>query len=249
MSRKEKDVRGREARAHRTTVWRFLPALLALIFLAPITSVSADTQITSGTAQVSNALEYGNTVYSIEWSYPSTAQVGTNLTIAVTLHVISLNGLVEYVAQYGLYVYVYIGTHVLNNSVSAGVQAGSISAGVPMFLYPGATWGPNDVTFPLTENNTGIAKGQSTNATVTIRLGDTVWVGGQALAIYLTEPPMQTAAGGLVIQNQVASASTSTTGQGTTQNYLPYVLLVSGAVLILLVGILTREPRPQANKK
>jgi hypothetical protein len=243
MLRKKKDGRGREGGAHRTTPCRFLPVLLTMILLIPVQNISAAVQTTSGTTQLSNTVEYGTTAYSVDYSYPSTAEVGTNLTIAVALHVNSLTGLVEYVYSYRLVVNVYVGTQrVLNGSIDGGVQ--------PIFLYPGSTWGPNNISILLTAGNTGLAKGQSLNATVSITLSDTVYVGGKQIALYLTEPAMQGQAGGFVIQNAVASTSTSTTGQGTGQTYLPYALLASGAVLVLLVVFLPRGPRsPQANQK
>ena len=242
MLRNKKYGRARGRGAHRIPPCRVLPILLALILLIPVHGISAADQITSGTVKLSNALNYGSTAYSIDYSYPSTAEVGTNLTIAVTLHVNSLNGLVEYVYDYRLDVDVYIGANVLNGSVTADA--------IPLSLYPGSTWGPKDVTIPLTADNTGLAKGASANATVTIRLGDTIWVGGQYLAAYHTEPPMQGAAGGFAIQNVVASTSSSTTGQGTIQTYFPYVLIATGAVLILLMVALLRRPlSPQASQK
>jgi hypothetical protein len=168
--------------------------------------------------------------------------VGTNLTIAVTLHVNALTGLVEYLYDYRIVANVYVGTQrVLNGSVN-GVYL--------RFLYPGSTWGPNNVTIPLTEANTGLAKGESANATVTITLGDTVWIAGPQISLYLTEPAMQGSAGSLVVQNAVATTSTSANGQGAGQSYLPYALIASGVVLVLLVVFLPRGHRsPQANKK
>jgi hypothetical protein len=207
--------------------------------LTPFYGVYAAAQITSGTAQLSNALQYGSTTYSVDYSYPSTAEVGTNLTITVTLHVKSLTGVVEYVNDFRLVANVYVGPQlVLNGSIDGGTQ--------PLFLRSGATWGPKDVIIPLTAQNTGVAKGASANATVSITLVDTVWVADPRIGDYHTEPAMQGAAGGLVIQNAVAS----TTGQGTFQTVLPYALLASGAVLVVLAVFLRRGPRsPQANQR
>jgi len=238
MLRNEKEGRGHNRTGNRVA-GRFLPVLLTMVLLTPIQNVSAAVETTSGTTHMSNTLEYGYSAYSVDYSYPSTAQVGTNLTVSVTLHVNSLTGLVEYLYDYKLAANVYIGPrHLLNGSITGGVT--------PLFLYPGSTWGPNNVTIPLTADNTGLAKGASANATVSITLADTVYVGGRDIALYLTEPPLQGQAGSLLIQNIGTSSSTSTAGQNTGQTgqtYRPYAFMASGVVLMLLAVFLTRGPR------
>jgi len=233
MSRDNKERRSRGAK--RIMPVRFLPVVLAMVFLLLVQSTLAAVQITSGTSQLSNTLAYGNTAYSVDYSYPTIAKVGTNLTISFTLHVISLTGLVEFITNYRLLANVFIGT---DHSVSGSINSGD----TPPSLYPGSTWGPNNVTIPLTAQNTGVAVGQSANATVSITLQDRVRYGGQ-LQVYVTEPAMQGQAGNLVIQNFATSSSSSTSSQTGGQSYLPYALLAAGAVLMLSAVFLTRGPR------
>lgn len=203
-----------------------LIALGAMVFLTPIANAQAAVPVASGAVQLSNTLSVGDTAYSVNYSYPSVAQVGSNLTIALTLHVDSLTGLVEYLFSYALVAEVFVGQDVLNGSIYSGNGAS--------FLYPGATWGPNNVTIPLTEDDTGLSPGASANASVTIMLEDTLWWGGQ-LSVFHTEPAMQGSAANLVIQNPAGSTKSSTTqktaGQGNT--YLPYELLALGAALVV----------------
>ncbi|MDA4118832.1 MAG: hypothetical protein OK455_10885 [Thaumarchaeota archaeon] len=155
----------------------------------------------------------------------------------ISVHVVSLTGLIEYVTAYRVVVNVFVGNgHLLNASF--------ISNDTASFLYPGSTWGPLNVTLPVTAQNTNLATGQSTNATVSITLQDEVYYGVPRYNTE-TEPAMQGEAGGLLIQNVVASTTTSTqVSGGTGQNYLPYALLSSGAVLMVLGVFLTRGPRP-----
>jgi hypothetical protein len=246
LLRKEKEGGCREDGAHRTLPRRFLLVLVTIILLTPFYGVYAAAQITSGTTHLSNTLQYGVTVYSVDYSYPSTAEVGSNLTISVTLHVNSLTELVEYVNDFRLVANVYVGPQlVLNGSIAGG--------GKPLFLHPGSTLGPIGISIPLTARNTGVAEGASANATVSVTLVDTIWVArplvGPASGDYYTEPAMQGAAGALVIHNAVASTNSST-GQGTVQTILPYALLVSGAALVLLFVFFPRGPRsPQTNQK
>src|SRR6266851_8487267 len=190
MLRMKKD-RGCESK--RTAARSFLPLLLASTLLIPVQGVGAAGQTMTGTIQLSNTLAYGNTAYSVDYSYPSTAQVGTNLTVKVSLHVIALTGLVEYVNQYRLHLSVAVGTqHVLTGDVFSNQNSSH--------LYPGSTWGPFNVTIPMTESNTGLVKEQSANATTIIALQDQIWYGGN-IGVWITEPAMQGTAGRLVIQD------------------------------------------------
>src|SRR5205807_6067042 len=127
-----------------------------------------------------------------------------------------------YVNQYMLHVSLAIETQpVLTGDVASNQNSSH--------LYPGSTWGPLNVTIPLTESNTGLVKGQSVNATTIIAVQDQIWYGGK-IGVWITEPPMQGTAGSFVIQDGVTTDSTSTTGQSTVPNYLPYGLLAVGVV-------------------
>ena len=225
---------------------RFLPVLLTAALLIPIQSVDAAAPTTSGTIQLGNTLIYGTTAYAMDYNYSSQAQVGSNLSITITLHIGALTGLVEYISHYQIIVDVNLpGTRVLNSSIIGGNNSA-----FPIPKYPGSVWGPNTVHIPLTADNTGLAKGQTANATVSVILQDLVWYGGQ-LGIFDSEPPMQGSAGSVTISNGATTSTGSSTGQtgGQTQAYLPYALLASGAVLMLSAVFLPRGPRPsQATK-
>ena len=107
MLHKKNDCR--EWGKKRALSFRFLYVLLALVLLIPLPGAYAEVQNTSSTVQLGNSLQYGNTSYSVTCSFPSTVEVGTNLTIAVTLHVDSLTGLVEYISNYALVVELFVG--------------------------------------------------------------------------------------------------------------------------------------------
>jgi hypothetical protein len=215
--------------------WRCLSVLVAVILLARGLGAYGQVQETSGVVQLGNTLQYGTTSYSVMCSFPSTADVGTNLTITFTLHVNSFHGLVEYVTNYRILAGVFIGSQHLQG-LSSSTQNSS-------FLYPGSTWGPNNITIPLTANNTGLARGQSANATVSITLQDGIYYGGQ-LIVYTTEPAMQGVAGGLVIQNTAATSSSTSTISSTSQAYVPYAILAAaGAVMMVGAALWPRSPR------
>jgi hypothetical protein len=236
---------GGEGGARGSTRWRFLPVLLALSLLIQGQNAFASGQTTTGTLQVGNTFSYGATSYSLDYSYPTTANVGSNVTITTTLHVDSLGGIIEYISQYRVIVDVFIGTlHVQNASTKSPINGS--------FLYPGATWGPNNVTIPLTAANTGLAVGASANASVRITLENDDYIHNGPYATLVSEPPMQGFVGGLLLQNvaQSTTSSTSTTVQTSSQTYLPYALLASGAVLMLLAVVALRPSRlPQGTQK
>src|SRR5271166_3546634 len=148
MSLEKKTCRDRED--SRTTLSRLLPLLPIIVLLVPVQSLDATVQPSSGTVQLGNVLTYGTTAYSVDYSHPMTAAVGTNLTIAFTLNVNSLSGAVEYISSYSIAVNVYIGAQIIGNgSIVSALNA--------THLYPGGSWGPNTVTIPLTANGTGLA--------------------------------------------------------------------------------------------
>ena len=201
------------------------------MLLGPVHLARAAPQDTTGTVELSNTLSYGNTAYGIDYSYPSTAQVGQNLTISVTLHVKTLSGLIEYVWGYRIYAFVYIGAQL--------VQEASLTSTLKSpYLYPGASWGPNSISIPLGANATGISKGASANATVSFELQDQVYVNGGNAKAYENEPPMLGSAGSLTIENGATPQSTPV----ASTPYVAYALLACGAVLMLVAAVMPRGP-------
>lgn len=227
---------------------RLLPFVFALILLAPFQGASAAVQMISGsTQQLGNTEAHGSTSYVVNYTYPATAQVGTNLTISLTLHVGQFSGLIEYITAYELEVQLFIGAQ--EQQVTLYGPAGFNSSS---FLYPGGIWGPNNATFALTQLNTGLTRGQSANATFSVVLLDTDEIGYPYLT-YVTEPPMTGSGGTILVQNQVASSITSTSSAATSgpsagQAILPYALLTSGAVLMAAAVFFPRGPRPPSQK-
>jgi hypothetical protein len=216
---------------------RVLPVVLVGALILSLQSVAAQTQMETGSATVGNTLQNGVTSYDLEYTHPTVAQVGQNLTIEATLHVNQFSGQVEYIAAYTLLAEVFIGDNYLsaNTTVAAG----------PNYLYPGGNWGPLNLTVPLTATDTGIPTGSSVNATVSLTLSDYVYVGIPYLT-YVTEPPMTGQAGSVIIQNDVATVTTSSnqgSGSGNGSSTTAYVLLGAGVVLMVFAVVLPRGPK------
>ncbi len=229
---------GQGNRATKLRMRLSLPILLGLILLIPVQVGNSAVGTNSGTTKLSNTLQYGNTAYSVDYSYPSVAQVGKNMTITVFLHVDALTGLAEYIISYQVRAQVSIGTQ----KTIVGSVIGTLA---DPNLYPGSVWGPKNITIPLTANNTELATGKSANASVLITVDDTIKYGGQ-ISTYITEPAMEGGAGTFVIQNGPITSST-TSGQGNGQSYIPYALLATGAILMISAVFLPRRPGAAKN--
>jgi hypothetical protein len=188
-------------------------------------------QTTGVTHTMGNAMGIAVTSYVVHYSYPSVAKVGTNLTVSLSLHLNQFSTSAEYISNYDLEAQLFIGPNVLQETVYGPL-------GINSTLYPGATWGPLNFTFPLNESNTGVARGTSENATLSVTLKDTLYeltISNIDQLPYLNmvlEPPMQASAGSLIIENP---ASQDTSGASNNAR--------SGAVwdtviVIAVVGVL-----------
>lgn len=225
--------------------FRLSSALVILTLLISSAGANAAQMVSGQTQNIGNVLTNGNSSYTIYYQYPASVLVGTNATVELTLHVNQFTGQIEYIYGYGLEAQLFIGGHELDNTIygPAGFNTSS-------FLYPGEYWGPKNFTFSFTEANTGLAVGQSENASLQITLRDTVFYGVPVNG-YQTEPAMQAEGGTFLIQNTGATTSstnTSTTSASTppssSPSILPYALLASGVVLMVAAVLVTRGPRP-----
>jgi hypothetical protein len=194
-----------------------------------LASSSPAVPMTNGVTQtMGNVLpQSGVTSYKVYYSYPSAALVGTNLTVSLSLRLNQFEGNVEYINHYSLGVDLQVGQEVLQKTIDGPY-------GINTSLYPGATWGPENFTFPLTESDTGVAPGTSENATLLVTLEDTTFVQVMTLEgipgiAEVTEPAMQASAGSLIIENPVASHA-GTAGIGWV------AVGAAGGAAVVLVG-------------
>jgi hypothetical protein len=201
-----------------------------MILLFEFNGVWAAPAQVSGLTQSSYKSQYGQTTYSIDYEYPSSVSVGSNLTVQVTEHVVNMSGLEDYLSNYRLVVSVSVDAyHVLQGSVTGSIAGPR--------LYPGSRWGPIEIEIPVTEANTGLTRGMSINASVGFSIQDQAWY-ANPVGTYL--PELSQAAGGQVriidpTPDQVAQAS---------PNYLAYLLLGVGAVIVVVMLGLRRGTNP-----
>lgn len=108
--------------------------------------------------------EYGNSSFTVIYSFPKTVIWGTNFSINTLFEVNQLNGLDEYIGSYGLVASV----SGPNGYVAMGrVMGGATTNGI--LLYAGSHWGPMNVTAPLSRLAFGNPTLQNFTAGVSIQ--------------------------------------------------------------------------------
>lgn len=179
---------------------------------------------------------FGNGTYTVSYLFPSVVSLGSNFTTQVSLQVNELTELQLYVEQYQITVRV----NVPNGQGASGTVGGSTP------LYPGAIWGPKNITIPITQLMTGPFAG-SLNASVSITLATTVSVGYPVLQDHVHTASQL--AGNLAIEAN-ASGSKSAEGNLNPQSgfgYLPY-LIVGAGVIVVSVGVFLPQLFPEKHR-
>ena len=167
----------------------------------------------------------GNATYTVYYEFPSSLSVGSNFTAQVSLQITGLSGLEEYLTNYEL-------------SVVLGLPSGQ---GLSQYqsndspIFPGAIWGPRNITIPITRNDVILSVGQSANASVTIRMSTTVQV-GYPLQTHVTHTNAK-AVGSVTITNG-PNGGTATAGSNSV--YFSYATVGIGSVLVLVAVVFPR---------
>lgn len=179
----------------------------------------------------------GNGTYTVSYSYPSVMSLGSNFTTQVSLQVNELNGLQVYVEKYQVMVQVLVA----NGQGAAGTVGDSAQ------LYPGAIWGPKNVTIPITQQVTGSATG-SFNASVSITLATTVRVDYPVLEDHFHSASQ--VVGNLVIESNPSGSGSAGGNLNITSGlgYLPYLIVGVGAVLVF-VGVFLPQLFPAKHRE
>jgi hypothetical protein len=199
--------------------------LVFAFFLSASASTQVTAQTTNGTVHLSASSPYGGSDITLRYRYPPSVATGSNLVIVLTFHMDNVSGYTSYLWTLKLDVTVYIDL--------AHVLVGTVKSDPSKFLYPGGTWGPINVTIPITEANSGVGAGQTRNANISIALADVAWL-GRPLNYDL--PQKYQASGGYV---SIYSPSVSPPS-------LEAIVLLAGGIVIVAVAILVpRLRQPQ----
>lgn len=194
-------------------------AVLALTLLVSFQTLPAFAQRSTGSVQMSDeSLLYGSS-YTVDYQYQSQATVGQNATFTLTLYLDNVTGDGSYVLNYEMVVTLYVDlTHVLTGRV--------IEPSLGPLLYPGSHWGPENISIPLTQENTGIKSGASRNVSISVAVEDEVWLG------YPAEYNVPTNA-----QGSMGSMLISPPG-GKSTPILGYGLVAGGLIVVALAVVL-----------
>ncbi len=182
----------------------------------------------------------GNGTYTVSYNFPSVLSLGSNLTGQVSLQVNQLNGLQVYVEEYQITVEVAVP----NGQGTTAVVGGSAP------LYPGAIWGPENVTIPITQQAIGSVSG-SVNASVSIVLATTVLVqilGNAPGGLERVHSDSQLVGNITINAIQNPGNAGRGLGFGSGVGFLPYLIVVAG-VIIVSAGIFLPRLFPEKRRQ
>ncbi len=218
----------------------FLAALFVLVLLVGSSANAARAASPLGSQVTLTNVDpngQGVSTFSVYYSLPQQASVGSPLVVPVYLYVDNLTKLMVFLFDYSVQISVS-----LNNGKQISGQAGVNSTEAAdnlgaLQLHEGESWGPTNVTIPLTPSNTGLAQGQEALGTATLTVNADVWF-NEPINFYRPQAN-QTSIGNVVFANGTPS--------GPQPNYLGFVLVGLGAVIVAAT-VITRRKKPSSPK-
>jgi len=211
---------------------RLLCAAFAVLLVSTALVQPASGQGFSKQFEVTSQTYLGYVQLDVSYNASSTAVVGTNLTVSATVSVENLTGSELYVRDY-----VMVATLLCND------RSENTSLGSPLptqrYLYQGASWGPFNVSIPLTEADTGLLPGQVTDATLTLNLITDIYFdspGDSPVGHSYSGYTPLFGDGITLVQVQDPGSQQTTTAVSASPSFplLPSLLVGSGVLLLLV---------------
>jgi len=175
----------------------------------------------------------GVSTFTVYYHLPQQVQVGTNLTVPVYLYVDNLTKLMSFLLDYSVQVSLTLSNgkeisgHAGVNSTNAADNFGALQ------LHAGESWGPTNITMPMTQTNTGLSQGQEALGNATMTVDADVWF-NEPVNFYRPEVN-QSSIGNVVLANGTPS--------GPQPNYAGFALVGFGVILVAVtVGIRPKKP-------
>lgn len=222
----------------RASVRAVVAAVVALLLTSPtsVTQLSlhaAPSTLNQTTLSTKDPQGDGQGVFTIFYqALPLQVTIGTGLVIPVKLYVDNMTKLMSFLQDYNLTLTLTLSSG-KTLSGKAGVSANQAAENLgALQLHAGQSWGPSNITMPLTEANTGLSQGQESVANATLRLDADVWF-NQPINFFRSEAN-QTSIGSVVVADG--------TPAGPSPNYVGFGLLASG-VIVLVVSLVVRWRR------
>lgn len=172
----------------------------------------------------------GASTITVSYGLPQRAQVGSNLTVPLSLSVDNLTGLMAYFQGYNVSVRLAL-SNGRSLSGTAGVSTGG-SGSNEAPLHAGQSWGPVNVTIPLDGANTGLGEGQQALGNVTLQVAAVVWLGR----------PVNSSTVLLFKGNMGYTLVANGKPTGERPNVVGLALLVAG-IAILTAAVAWRRPK------
>ena len=199
--------------------------ICALLFLTltirQSTEATASPSVISGTYNVTLTNYAGTSQYTVEYSYPSTVNLGQNLTVTFTVIVNELTSLKLYLFDWGM-------QSILNSPDGQPINYEQSVAILGDWLYPGSHWGPINITIPISSANFSISEGSTYQTSVSLYwIADVQYDYPYSWHYYENQ---QTVVGNLTITNISKSSPTSS----STYSYLA---IAGVGIVIVVVGI------------
>lgn len=202
----------------------------ALFFVVTIPHGAA---LTSGLTFTTESPDgQGASTITVSYSLPQRAQVGSSLTVPLKLVVDNLTGVMAYLQGYNVTVRLSLSTG-RSLSGTAGVPAGG-PGGNGTVLHSGQSWGPVNVTIPLSVADTGLSDGQEALGNATLEVVAVAWLG---------EPP-----GSSTVVRSQGSMGYTLVAYGNPPGERPNLLglaLLGGGVATLLTAVALRKRAPR----
>lgn len=177
--------------------------------------------------QVASQSYLGGAEMTVSYNASSTATVGSNLTVTAQVTVGNFSGSELYVRDYVLVVTLFCDDR--SSNVTAGSQVPT-----QRFLYPGARWGPFNVTVPVTESDTGLRQGEDANASLTLSLIADIAYSSPGYGISGYTPVSGGGSAWVVVSDPAGASSSPVPTPALSVPVIPSALVGGGLALLAL---------------
>lgn len=209
-------------------------ALLVAASLYPHATGSAPL----GEFEVTSQSYLGYAQLTVAYNATATASVGTDLAVTATVSVDNLTGSEQYIRDYVLVATLLCDDRTVNSSLGSPVPT-------QRYLYPGARWGPLNFSIPITEGDTGLAPGQTANASLTLDLITDVSYDSPGLRLSGYAPVY--GEGSVFVTIHDPGTPTAAVGEASSAPALPVVpsVLVAAGLCLLAIRLAAFRRAPQ----
>lgn len=214
-----------------------LVATLAMLLMGTALAHPASAESFTRQFEVTSQTYLGDAELTVSYNASAEAVVGGNLTVTAMVSVDNLTGAENYLRDY-----VLVAT-LLSDDRSVNTSVGSPTP-TQRYLYPGARWGPLNLSIPLTQTDTGLFPGRTVNASLTLSLITDVSYVQYYSAVNSVHGYAPVFGDGMASVLVLDPGPQQTTSQGTGRGVqeIPLLLVAGGAFLTAVCFTVFRRP-------